>query len=74
MEAEDVRAFEAVAGELLSALGYELSAAGRRRSAVRETLALARYRLTLGAWNAQSPRRSARRSGAAATLRSRSAR
>ena len=49
--AEDVSSFEAIAGALLSALGYEL-AEPLAPSAMRQTLALARYRLTLGAWNA----------------------
>ncbi len=51
MEADDLRAFEAVAGELLSSLGYELSARPEPATG-RETIALARYRLALGAWNA----------------------
>ena len=51
MDAEDVSSFEAVAGALLSALGYELGLPLAPSSA-RQTLALTRYRLTLGAWNA----------------------
>ena len=51
MDAEDVSSFEAVAGALLSALGYEL-AEPMAPSATSQTLALVRYRLTLGAWNA----------------------
>ena len=51
MEVDDVRAFETVAGELLSSLGYELSARPVPAT-VRETISLARYRVALGAWNA----------------------
>ena len=51
MSAEDVRAFESIAGNLLEALGYELAGA-RTPPSRRATLALARYRVTLGAWNA----------------------
>ena len=51
MAAEDVSGFEGVAGTLLSALGYELSEPPAQPG-WRETLALARYRATLGAWNA----------------------
>ncbi len=51
MEADDVRAFESIAGELLEDLGYELArlpAGSDRRAA----LARARYRVISGAWNA----------------------
>ncbi|MBA3380497.1 MAG: sulfotransferase [Actinobacteria bacterium] len=51
MAAEDVGAFDAIAGDLLAALGYELSRPPTP-SAARRTFALARYRATLGAWNA----------------------
>ena len=51
MGAEDVGSFEAISGALLSVLGYELSQPSAP-STVRETLTLARYRLTLAAWNA----------------------
>ncbi len=51
MDTDDLAAFEAIAGDLLAELGYELSQpleiAGRRGK-----LALARYRATLAAWNA----------------------
>jgi LPS sulfotransferase NodH len=48
---EDALAFESIAGDLLAELGYELAGAARRPGA-RARLALARYRATLGAWNA----------------------
>lgn len=48
---EDARAFEAIAGDLLHDLGYELLAAPRPPDAAAR-LALARYRATLAAWNA----------------------
>ena len=51
MTAEDVRAFESIAGDLLGQVGYGLSepptGSGRRAK-----LALSRYRATLGVWNA----------------------
>jgi hypothetical protein len=47
---EDVRAFESVAGDLLAELGYEVSQ--ETASGWRATLARARYRATLGIWNA----------------------
>ncbi len=50
MTEPDVQAFEAIAGDLLAALGYERSEP-EARSGLRETLALARYRGTLSAWN-----------------------
>lgn len=51
MTDEDVGAFESIAGDLLAALGYEISRppAGSDR---RATLAVARYRATLSVWNA----------------------
>ena len=51
MSAEDVLAFESIAGELLADLGYELSDTPVR-SGWRATLAVTRYRATLAAWNA----------------------
>ncbi len=51
MAAEDVRAFESIAGGLLAELGYEL-AEPLAKSSPRAKLALTRYRATLGAWNA----------------------
>jgi len=51
MTAEDVRAFESIAGDLLGQLGYEFSEPPRG-SGRRAKVALARYRATLGAWNA----------------------
>jgi hypothetical protein len=52
LSAEDARAFEAIAGELLADLGYELSDPPARSSGTGARLALARYRATIGAWNA----------------------
>jgi Sulfotransferase family len=51
MEADDVRGFESVAGDLLGELGYETRDAPRPPDA-RARLALASYRARLGAWNA----------------------
>ena len=51
MEADDVRAFESIAGELLADLGYEV-AQPPPRSDRRAALARARYRVTSSAWNA----------------------
>ena len=51
MSAEDVRAFEAVAGDLLSELGYEVST-GVREPTPRARAALGWYRARMGAWNA----------------------
>ena len=51
MNENETRAFEAIAGDLLTALGYELSEP-LTRSGSREKLTLVRYRATLGAWNA----------------------
>jgi LPS sulfotransferase NodH len=47
---EDARAFEAVAGDLLAELGYELLQPPRRPNA-RARFQLTRYRALLGAWN-----------------------
>jgi LPS sulfotransferase NodH len=52
LSATDVRAFEAIAGELLAELGYELSGPPARRRGAGGALAIARYRATLAAWNA----------------------
>ncbi len=51
MEADDVFAFESIAGEQLAELGYELSRPAAR-SGWRASLARARYRATTSAWNA----------------------
>src|SRR5262249_42234532 len=51
MSTEDVRAFEEIAGDLLAALGYEVTAASPPRS-VRAQTARAWYGARLGAWNA----------------------
>jgi len=51
MNGEETRAFEAIAGDLLTALGYDL-AEPLTPSGQHEKLALARYRATIGAWNA----------------------
>ncbi len=51
MEADDVLAFESIAGELLAELGYELNRPPAT-SGWRASLARARYRATTSAWNA----------------------
>jgi Sulfotransferase family len=51
MSGEEVRDFESIAGELLEDLGYDLTGSPTR-SDWRAALARARYRATLGAWNA----------------------
>ena len=51
MSAEDVRAFEAVAGDLLSELGYEVRR-GAREPTPRAKAALGWYRARMGAWTA----------------------
>lgn len=51
MSEGDVRAFEAVAGDLLSELGYEVRS-GTREPTPRGRVALASYRARMGAWNA----------------------
>jgi hypothetical protein len=48
---EEARAFEAVAGDLLDELGYELLEPPARPPGLSARAALARYRATLGAWN-----------------------
>jgi len=50
MSAEDVHAFERIAGDLLAELGYEVLDPPRR-PARSERVALAGYRARLGAWN-----------------------
>ncbi|HET6624244.1 MAG TPA: sulfotransferase [Gaiellaceae bacterium] len=50
MSVEDVRAFEAVAGDLLAELGYEVRS-GIREPTPRGRAALAWYRARMGAWN-----------------------
>jgi hypothetical protein len=49
---DDVRRFEAIAGDLLAELGYELAYPPARRLSLPARLALGRYRTMLGAWNA----------------------
>jgi hypothetical protein len=51
MSADDARSFEAIAGDLLAGLGYELLEAGGAPARGRARLALLRYRTRLGAWN-----------------------
>ena len=51
MDADDVRAFESIAGELLADLGYEV-AQPPPRSDRRAAFARARYRVISSAWNA----------------------
>ena len=51
MSEPDVEAFEAVAGDLLSELGYEVRT-GARRPSPRAKAALGWYRARMGAWNA----------------------
>jgi hypothetical protein len=52
MDPKDVRSFEAVAGDLVGKLGYELSDPAQGRSGVRARLELASYRARIGAWKA----------------------
>jgi hypothetical protein len=52
MSREDVLAFEAIAGDLLADLGYELLDANFARPGPRSALALAWYRARMAAWNA----------------------
>ncbi|HXG75590.1 MAG TPA: sulfotransferase [Gaiellaceae bacterium] len=52
LAAGEVRAFEDVAGRLLADLGYELAEPPARPPSARAQLALATYRVRLGAWNA----------------------
>lgn len=51
MSADDARSFEAIAGDLLAVLGYELLEPGGALAGGRARLALLRYRARLGAWN-----------------------
>jgi hypothetical protein len=52
MSPEDAAAFEHIAGDLLTALGYELSQPDSPRRPARALPAEAWYRLRMGAWNA----------------------
>jgi hypothetical protein len=52
MSREDVLAFEAIAGDLLADLGYELLDADSARPGPRSAAALAWYRARMAAWNA----------------------
>jgi hypothetical protein len=51
MSADDARSFEAIAGDLLADLGYELLEPGGAPARGRAALALLGYRARLGAWN-----------------------
>jgi hypothetical protein len=53
MSAEDVLAFEAIAGRLLADLGYELQGSGSGPGA-RARASVAWYRARMGAWNTAS--------------------
>jgi LPS sulfotransferase NodH len=52
MKAEDARAFEVIAGDLLAELGYELREPGSAGAGVRGRLSLGWYRARLEAWHA----------------------
>ena len=52
MRADDVRDFEAIAGDLLSDLGYELRGPTPAGPRARASASLASYRARMGAWNA----------------------
>jgi len=52
--ADDVQAFEAVAGDLLAELGYEVTSASRGRSSVRADLRRGWYAVRLAGWNASA--------------------
>ncbi|HUF00933.1 MAG TPA: sulfotransferase [Gaiellaceae bacterium] len=52
MPASDVRGFEAIAGDVLAELGYELADPPARRPRPGARFALLRYRARLTAWNA----------------------
>ena len=52
MSSVDVRAFEAIAGDRLSELGYELRDPSPRSFSLQARVALGWYDLRLGAWNA----------------------
>jgi len=51
MERDDALAFEAIAGDLLGELGYELLDPDSARRSARAALPLTWYRLRMGAWN-----------------------
>jgi hypothetical protein len=51
MSREDVAAFEAVAGDLLEELGYEVRGLSRARPGPRASVSLAWYRARMEAWN-----------------------
>ena len=52
MSRDDALAFEAIAGDLLGDLGYELLKPGSARRSAKAALPLAWYRMRMGAWNA----------------------
>lgn len=52
MSREDALGFEAIAGDLLTELGYELLGSTTARRGARAVLPLAWYRARMGAWNA----------------------
>jgi hypothetical protein len=52
MSRDDTLAFEAIAGDLLAELGYELLEPDSGRRGARAALPLNWYRLRMGAWNA----------------------
>jgi hypothetical protein len=52
MSRDDALAFEAIAGDLLAELGYELLDPARARHRARSAPRLAWYRTRMGAWNA----------------------
>lgn len=54
MSDEDVRAFEAIAGDLLAELGYELRGPRPERAGMRARAAVAWYRARMAAWNTAS--------------------
>jgi hypothetical protein len=51
MSEKDVAAFEAVAGDLLAELGYEVRGTARARPGLRASVSLAWYRARMEAWN-----------------------
>lgn len=52
MSSDDARGFEAIAGDLLAELGYELLDPPSARPGARGAVSLAWYRARMGAWNA----------------------
>jgi hypothetical protein len=52
MSADDVRAFETIAGELLAELGYEVTDRSAARAGARARLALGWYETRIAAWKA----------------------